>query len=173
MEFWSFWWLIFPLMFFAMGALSMWFRYKRHKDTLDLMKTYAAQGKDPAEIARILGVGPGGMGQNGVGPNLGPGASAADWSGPYGPWSAWRVGSGWRGPWGRWGPYREWRRFIVFGCLAVGFAVANHHTGFGGPDHAFALVAIIMGALAAGSLLMAVAATVIAINERKTTAPKP
>ena len=39
MWFWSFWWLIFPVMFFAMGALQMWLRYKRHKDTLDLMKT--------------------------------------------------------------------------------------------------------------------------------------
>ncbi len=169
MWFWSFWWLIFPVMFFATGALQMWLRYKRHKDTLDLMKIYAAQGKDPAEIARILGVNA--QAQPGAPPFAGgpSGATgpAADWGWPYGHWRGFYGG---RGPWGRWGPYREWRRFTIFACLAVGFGLANRYSGysgFDGADHAFSLVAIIMSVLAAGSLIMAVVSTVIAINTSK------
>ena len=56
----SYWWLIFPIMGFAFGAFGMWMGYRVHRDRMDLMKTYAAQGKDPAEIAKVIGAaGPG------------------------------------------------------------------------------------------------------------------
>lgn len=163
--FWSFWWLIFPIMGFAFGAFRMWMNYRQHKDAMELIKTYAAQGKDPAEIATLLGMsasGPpppwSGYGAwRGPGAWGGPGAGSGYWGGPY----------GWGGPWRRWGPYREWRRFIVFTCLAVGFGLASRYADFGRTEHAFTLVAIIMGVLAAGSLVFAVVSTRLAAGMDK------
>jgi hypothetical protein len=157
----SFWWLIFPLMGFAFGAFGMWMGYRTHRDRMDVMKTYAAQGKNPEEIAKLLG-----------GPAVPPGADPY-WNGyGYGrhywggPW-AW-------GPWGRYGPYREWRRFIIFLCLAIGFGVASQFSNFDGSrytdygtQHAFTIVAIIMSVLAAGSFLFAILSTVFAASARK------
>ena len=49
------WWLIFPVMAMVFGLLAMWLRYQRQKHTIELLRTYAAQGKEPpAEIAKIL-----------------------------------------------------------------------------------------------------------------------
>jgi hypothetical protein len=63
------------------------------------------------------------------------------------------MGRGWRR-----GPYWEWRRAIVFTCLAVGFWLASQYAYWPGTEHAFTLVAIIMGVLAAGSFLFAIMA---------------
>ena len=152
--FWSYWWLIFPIMGFGFGAFGMWMGYRMHRDRMELMKTYAAQGKDPAEIAKIIG-----------GPGMGPGPGMDPYWGGY-PGRYW--GRGWGGGyWGRWGPYREWRRFIVFTCLAVGFGVASQYSDLPGTEHAFTLVAIIMGVLAIGSFCFAILSTVIAANMSK------
>jgi hypothetical protein len=145
----SFWWLIFPIMGFAMGAFGMFMGYRTHRDRMDVIKTMAAQGKDPAEVAKLMG-GPG------------PGADPY-WGYP----SRHYWGPGW-GYWGRYGPYREWRRFIIFLCLAIGFGVASQYGGADwGTEHAFTIVAIIMSVLAAGSFLFAVLSTVFAANARK------
>ena len=150
--FWSFWWLIFPVMWFFFGGFGMWMSNRRHRDTIDLMKTYAAQGKDPAEIAKAMGetqVPPPGWG--------GPWAWHA--YGPYGPgrWSRW----------GYWGPYREWRRVIMFSCLAAGFWAVSEYGDIPGTEHPFHVVAIIMGVLALASFAMAIVATVISSNTPK------
>jgi len=140
-------------------AFGMWMNYRAHRDRMDLMKTYVAQGKDPAEIAKVLGE-----------PGMGPGPGMDPYWGGYpgrygrGGWGGW--GPGWGGYWGRWGPYREWRRFIVFVCLAVGFGIASQY-GPPGADGAFTLVAIIMGVLAIGSFLFAILSTVISANMSK------
>ena len=42
--FFSFWWLIFPIMGFVFGGFSMWMGYRAHKDRLELLKAYIAQG---------------------------------------------------------------------------------------------------------------------------------
>jgi hypothetical protein len=147
--FWSFWWLIFPFMGFLFGAFGMWMGYRAHRDRMELMKTYAAQGKDPAEVAKIMG-----------GPQDYPG-------GPYGPYGGggpwgWGYGRWGYGRWGYWGPMREWRRVIVFTCLAVGFGVASQYGDIPGTEHAFTIVAVIMGVLALGSFLFAIVATIMA-----------
>lgn len=50
-----FWWVIFPLAGLALGAFAIWLRHKREIAKLELLRTYAAQGKEPpADIARIL-----------------------------------------------------------------------------------------------------------------------
>jgi hypothetical protein len=134
----AYWWLIFPIMWFIFGMFGMWMAHRRHRDTIDLMKTYAAQGKDPAEIAKAM---------NGAGPGA--------W-GP-GPWGGYGfLGSRWRV-----GPYWEWRRFVIFACMSVGFWFASRYAQWPGTEQAFTLVAIIMGVLAAGSFLFAVMTTLI------------
>jgi hypothetical protein len=132
----AYWWLIFPFMWFIFGMFSMWMAHRRHRDTIELMKTYAAQGKDPAEIAKAMN-----------------GAAFGPWGGP---WGGGFYGRAWRR-----GPYWEWRRFIVFACLAGGFWFASQYAEWPGTEHAFVLVAIIMGVMAAGSFLFATLATVL------------
>ncbi len=43
----DFWWLIFPLAFFLVLWWDSWLKYRRHKSTIDLLKSYAASGKEP------------------------------------------------------------------------------------------------------------------------------
>ena len=140
----AYWWLVFPLMWFVFGLFGMWTRYAQHRNTLDLMKRYADQGKDPTEIAKALGAANDPTYPHA--PGFPSGRTAGPWA--YGPGDrAWRYR--------RWDPLRDWRRTIVFACLATGFWVASEYSGLAGAEPAFRLVAIIMGALAAGSLLFA------------------
>ncbi len=159
--FWSFWWLIFPIMGFAFSAFGMWMGYRAHRDRIELLKTYAAQGKDPEELAKI-------MGQTGGGPN--------GWGGPWGagPWGGGGWGPGWAPGYSRWGwgPARDWRRFITFACLSGGFYLASQYADIPGAEHAFVLVSIIMGVLAAGSLAAAVMSTLMANSMAKNDVKK-
>lgn len=51
----SYWWLLFPLAFFLAQGWSSFMRYKRTKAKIDLLKTYAAAGKEPpAELVATL-----------------------------------------------------------------------------------------------------------------------
>lgn len=45
----DYWWLIFPLFFFFAAGWDSWMKYRRHKATLELLKSYAASGKEPPE----------------------------------------------------------------------------------------------------------------------------
>lgn len=133
----SFWWLIFPIMWFGFGFLSMFLRYRRQRDFMDLLKTYAAQGKEPPpEVAKML--------------------SEPDYYGYRGGW-----GRGWGGGCGpRGGAYWEWRRVFIFTSLAVGFGVASYYGEEWGVhgEPAFVVVAAVMACLAVGSLLFALLA---------------
>lgn len=42
-----FWWLIFPILGMGMGMISMWQRHARANRTIDIIKSYADQGKEP------------------------------------------------------------------------------------------------------------------------------
>jgi hypothetical protein len=132
--FFSFWWLIFPIMWFGFGLLGMVFRHRRHRDAMEVLKTYAAQGKEPPpEVSRIL-------------------TGSADSS--CGPWG----GYGWGAR--RWGPYWEWRRVFIFTSLAVGFGVAAYYGDDWGVhgEPAFGIVAAVFACLAVGALLFALLA---------------
>ena len=50
----AYWWLVFPLMWFVFALARMWMRYRQHRDMLEMMKSYAAQGRDPSELAKML-----------------------------------------------------------------------------------------------------------------------
>ncbi|MEN0651806.1 MULTISPECIES: hypothetical protein [Hyphobacterium] len=43
----SYWWLLFPLAFFLAQGWSSFMRYKRTKAKIELLKSYAAAGKEP------------------------------------------------------------------------------------------------------------------------------
>ena len=51
-----FWWLLFPMAWMVVGAFNSWLNYRNRRDTLDLIKGYAASGKDiPAGLIDKLG----------------------------------------------------------------------------------------------------------------------
>lgn len=43
----NYWWLLFPLGFFLAAGWSSYMRYKRTQAKIELLKTYAAAGKEP------------------------------------------------------------------------------------------------------------------------------
>ncbi len=143
-----------------MGAFGMWLGYRHHRDTMDLMKTYAAQGKDPAEVAKLLGIG-----QATATPSWD--GQAPGWSGPRAWGGYWGGPFAWGHYWRRYGPYRQWRRFITLTCVSVGFGIASRYADSHGTEHAFTLVAIITGVLALGALMTAVMASVLATGNRQ------
>jgi hypothetical protein len=51
----SYWWLLFPLGFFVAQGWGSFMRYKRTKAKIELLKSYAASGKEPpAELMATL-----------------------------------------------------------------------------------------------------------------------
>jgi hypothetical protein len=51
----SYWWLLFPLAFFIAHGWGSFMRYKRTKAKIELLKAYAASGKEPpAELMATL-----------------------------------------------------------------------------------------------------------------------
>jgi hypothetical protein len=51
----EYWWLLFPLSWFAISAWRNWLSYRAEHETMELMKTYARNGKEPPAglIARL------------------------------------------------------------------------------------------------------------------------
>lgn len=107
-----FWWLIFPLFWMAAMVMAGWSRHARANRALDIVKSYADQGKDPPpELLKSL-----------------QGGDAGGWCG------------GSRGAW-RYSPERLLHRAFLFGALAAAFAFlyfgrtgddmhGHHHVGF-------------------------------------------
>ena len=51
----SYWWLIFPLGWMIAGGFTSLLNYKRQKDTLKLIQTYAEKGQEPPEaLLKVL-----------------------------------------------------------------------------------------------------------------------
>jgi hypothetical protein len=130
---WTYWWLIFPVMWGVFGIFGMMMASQRERARLELMKTYAEKGKDPSEISRALG----------------PGPDYWDYR-----WArrAWRYS-----------PYWAWPRAIMAVCVAAGFWVAAYYTDWpfwGWPG--LRLVAVIMTVIAAAALMRAIFASLFA-----------
>jgi hypothetical protein len=132
----SYWWLLFPLGFFVFGAWDRWLIYKRSQDHLELIKSYAAQGKEPPpELMRAVREN---VLDDDPDDDLGP-----------------RRRRHHRRMY-RYGPYWQWRRFFFTGALALGFWLASEYAGVPGTEGPFRLVAIILGCVAGASLLAAI-----------------
>jgi hypothetical protein len=171
---------LFPLGFFLFGAFDRWLSYRRSRDYLDLVKSYAAQGKEPPpELIRAVR---GGRSYDEWG----------DWGGYYGARAARRaarravrrgvmmedpaddappprartVEGGQGDPkldleWeqmryaarARRRHYWEWRTAITTGAVAVGFWLGSEYAGFA--EDAFRIIAIIMTCIAGAHLALA------------------
>jgi hypothetical protein len=127
---WSYWWLIFPVMWCVFGIFGMAFWSRRERARLELMKTYAEKGRDPSEIARAFGTGPG-----------------------Y--WDYRWARRAWR-----YHPYWAWPRAIMAAGVAAGFWAAAYFTDGPWGGSGFRVVAIIMTVIAVAALARAIFATV-------------
>ena len=124
----SYWWLLFPLAWFVFGGFSSFLNYRRQKDTLNLIKTYADKGQEPPEaLLRILDR---------------PIDADAE---------SWQMRRGGRTDDG------NWFSVVLFGLMAIGFAYAAWADIYGAGE-AFVIVAFVLGALSAASLVSALMA---------------
>jgi len=116
----SYWWLVFPLGWFVAMGFSSWMNYRRQRDTLDLLRTYAEKGQEPpAELLRAI--------------TRREEAEAEMWGVGESKHSSDR-------PW-------PWQSMVVmFAVLCAGFTWA-HFTDLYGAGEAFAIVAFTMGAV--------------------------
>lgn len=117
-----YWWLLFPIAFFVYGAFQSWLSYRSNRETLDLIKTYAASGREPPpELLNRLS-----KRQN---------FDADDRA------ERSRRNSG----------YDGWYQVVLFGMLCVGFTYAAFANIYGAGE-AFTIVAFVMAALSAASM---------------------
>jgi hypothetical protein len=51
----AYWWLVFPLSWTVIGAFQSWLTYRARRDALDVLRSYAAAGREPpaALVARL------------------------------------------------------------------------------------------------------------------------
>lgn len=129
----QYWWLLFPFGWFVAGAYQNWLSYKANRDTLDLLKSYAASGREPPPelVARLNKR-----------------------------WSDDDDGDDDRPRRRRYRGYRYGRdqqayQLVLFGVLCAGFSYAAY-TDLYGAGEAFIIVAFVMGALSLASLVSVV-----------------
>ncbi|GAA0624898.1 hypothetical protein GCM10009422_21740 [Brevundimonas kwangchunensis] len=124
--FYQFWWLIFPVGFMLAGAFNSFLGYRRQKDALNLLRTYAEKGQEPPEaLLKVL--------QRPLDDDPWTGGSA----------SAPRQ------------PANYWSLFGLFTALSAGFIGAGYYTDMDGGSGAFTIVAFVMGAVAVWALISA------------------
>ncbi|HYE46992.1 MAG TPA: hypothetical protein VEA44_14615 [Caulobacter sp.] len=133
----SYWWLLFPLGYFAYAAFEQYMRYRRHRDTLDLIKSYADQGRDPPPevLARLRTR------------SLDGDEVDEDEIEEGGDRRAVR-----RRYRARYRRERTWYQVVLFGVMAAGFGYAAA-TDMYGAGEAFVIVTFVMAALCLASLV--------------------
>ena len=124
-----YWWLIFPLFWMSAMVASLWSRHARANRALDLIKSYADQGKDipPGVLAALQG--------------RDNGRNADIWGDHY-----YRR---------RWGYRRGTFFFVALACAFAFLAVLPRISDAPHPrnNFGFIVVAVIMAAMAVASLL--------------------
>ena len=123
----DYWWLMFPLFWLIAGGFHSAMGYRRDRETLDLIKTYADKGQEPPETL----------------------LKALDRTDDrYYRRGRYRSG-GWRHEGG-------WFSVVFFGIMAAGFGYASYRDIYGAGE-GFLIVAFVLGALAIASLVSIVA----------------
>ena len=120
----SYWWLLFPLAWFVFGGFSSFLNYRRQRDALKLIQTYAEKGQEPPAALLALIEKP------------------IDGSGM---WDSSSDNSGGRSGDG------AWFSVVLFGVMAVGFAYASWSDIYGAGE-AVLIVSFVLGALCLASL---------------------
>jgi hypothetical protein len=148
---WGYWWLIFPVGWMIFRAWDRWLSYQRSRHALELMKQYAAQGKDPPpELVRQLQ-------DDAYGHDYYrglwrhryrryPPPTSAEPAHPADP----VYGRDWRDR-----RYSDWHSALVTGAVAGAFWIAAEFNYVPEADGAFRLVAIILSCVAAALLALA------------------
>ncbi len=122
----AYWWLLFPLGWFVFGGFNAMVNYYRQKEVLKVIKTYADRGEQPPEaLLKIVEQ-----------PIDDRHENTPDYRGMS------------RGDQG------NWFSVVLFGLLGLGFGYASF-TDMYGAGEAFLIVAFVMGALAAATLVQA------------------
>ena len=122
----SYWWLLFPMAWFVFGGFTSFLNYRRQKDTLKLIQTYAEKGQEPpAALLKVL--------------DRPIDSDNEAWQG-HG-----RTGHPGDG---------SWFSVVLFGVMAAGFAYASWSDIYGAGD-AFLIVSFVLGALCLASLVSA------------------
>ncbi|MBU4436397.1 MAG: hypothetical protein PSX79_13890 [bacterium] len=124
----SYWWLIFPLSWFVFGGFQSWLSYRANRDTLDLLKSYAASGREPPPelVAR-----------------LNKRWNEGDEDHYDRPRRRYRY---------RYGGEHPLYRFVLFAVLCAGFSYAAYVDMYGAGE-AFVITAFVLGALSLASLV--------------------
>ncbi|MBP7814970.1 MAG: hypothetical protein KA085_02510 [Phenylobacterium sp.] len=136
----GYWWLIFPLGGFVFAAWDRWLSYQRSRDTLELIKTYSAQGKDvPPELLRH------------VQDDAFEDDDRDDYRGRRGRRAYRRYD--------RHGSYWQFRSAIYTGAIAAAFWVASEYAFVPGTVGPFRVVAVVLTCVAAANLALALLAS--------------
>ena len=167
------WWIIVPLAAFTIplagivfSGLNTWLHYRHRRDALEVIRTYAAQGKDPPpEVTAALG----GFGDYDA---YGPGPASPETGYAFGGdardaaratrHAARAERYALRAQYRQWrGPLHRWNRAIFMVALAGGLYAASVYAHDPDSVGRFQIGAIILGALAAAAVLSAVMSSLI------------
>lgn len=177
------WWLIVPLAAFAIpiagiafAGFNSWLHYRHRREALEVIRTYAAQGKDPPpEVVAALGAAPAGYDPNygayaGYGANPGQAASQSAFAFARDARAAARGARhaaraeryAMRAQFRQWrGPLHRWNRAIFMIALAGGLYAASTYAHDPDSVGRFQIGAVILGALAGAAVLSAVMSSLI------------
>jgi hypothetical protein len=162
-DFWgTHWWLIivllamcFPVAGMIMGAWAQHHYFQQRREALETLKIYAKQGKEPPpELVDVLS-GWGGRRWRGRWRDAATGTASAvgtvhtDWYEAR--LARWRARE----------PFRRWHNAIFMSFLTAGLYLASRQIHDAVISDRFLVAAIIVGALAAASVLSALLVTVI------------
>lgn len=121
----SYWWLLFPLSWFIFGGFQSFLNYRRQKETLKLIQTYAEKGQEPPEgLLKVLEQ---------------PIDEDSRWGSTR---SSGRAGEG------------AWFSTILFGVMAIGFGYGAYTDMYGGRD-ALIIVTFVLAGLSLACLFQA------------------
>ena len=127
----SYWWLLFPLSWFVIGGWQSWLNYRKHRDSLDIIRRYADSGKDiPPGLIDKLGT-----------PSSDDDSYGYSYSGRRG-----------RRYYGSSRSMGGWPNVVLFFALSAGFGYASW-TDLYGAGEAFTIVAFVMGAVGLATLV--------------------
>jgi len=173
-DFWgTHWWLIivllamcFPITGMIMAAWAQHMYFQHRRESLETLKIYAQQGKEPpAEVVDALSGWGGWGGRRWRGrwrdaaasaAGAATGAAQTDWYEARAAHYAARAAR-WRAR----EPFRRWHNAIFMSALTAGLYLASQQIRDSVIADRFLVAAIIVGALAAASVLSAVLVTVI------------
>ncbi|MBN8528100.1 MAG: hypothetical protein J0M36_02550 [Caulobacterales bacterium] len=125
----EYWWLLFPLAWFVSSGVSSFLNYRRQRETLNLLRTYAEKGQEPPEaLLKVLDR---------------PIDSDTEFFGDAQSRCSGRNEG-------------NWFSVVLFGLMAAGFGYASYTDMYGAGD-AFLIVSFVLGALSVACLVSALA----------------